>query len=144
VGLGIALAVVDGFGQHAASFRPEGLGLAVHALHLLAMAVWLGCASLALALRRRVPAAAFTRLVGLALGGVAVSGIPMALVHIPSLQLSPYLEALAGKQLLLAVALAMGWLGRRGGHPRLHWVDAGALGLIIGAAGLLVSLPPPR
>ncbi|HEX6512459.1 MAG TPA: hypothetical protein VF157_09190, partial [Chloroflexota bacterium] len=146
IALGVALAAIDALGQHAASFRPAGLGLAVHALHLMAMALWLASVAV-LAAARGTPLPGISRIVAGALALVAVTGLGMALAHIPQpsgVVDTPYGVTLAAKQLPLLAALLLGWLAFRRRHLSLWLGELGALGVVIGVAGLLVSLPPPR
>ncbi|HLQ31728.1 MAG TPA: copper resistance protein CopC [Chloroflexota bacterium] len=145
VGLGATLAAIDGLGQHAASFQPQGLGLAVHGLHLMAMAVWLGGVVLFAVERER--RSGIGKIVGVALAVVAVTGLAMALVHIrqpDDVIATVYGQVLAGKQVLLLAAAVLGWLALRRPKWRPWLGELSALVLLIGLAGLLVSLPPPR
>jgi copper transport protein len=149
VGLGVVLALIDGLGQHAASFPLVGLGLAVHAIHLMAMALWLGSVCVLIVTWRQDKALKSTSRIAVgALIAVAASGLAMAVVHIPgpgALFATAYGQALAAKQVLLLIALAFGWLAFRARRGRsMHIAELSALGLLIGLAGLLVSLPPPR
>jgi len=140
--LGLALAVVDGFGEHAASFHPEWLGLIVHAIHLIGMALWIGALAILLwAWRQGEPVAAIMKLALAALALIAASGLVMALVHFPrpaDILGTPYGQVLGGKQILLLAAAALALLAKK------RLAELGALTLLIGLAGLLVSLPPPR
>ncbi len=140
--LGVILALIDGFGQHAASFQPLALGLLVHAVHLISMAVWLG----GLAVAIMAPAdRKIGRSMTISLAGIAASGLAMALVHLSApgeLASTAYGQALLGKQIPVLLALALGWLAAK--RLGLWRAEAGALVAVIGLAGLLVSLPPPR
>jgi putative copper export protein len=74
----------------------------------------------------------------------AVTGVAMAATHISApLQLlqTAYGQTLAGKQLLVVAAVALGAIAWRTGWRR---AELGALTLLLGVAGLLVALPPPR
>lgn len=147
--LGLAVAVIDALGQHAASFRPEWLGLAVHAIHLSGMAVWLAAViALLVGSREHSLKAPFTgRIAVLGVILVAVSGLAMAIVHIPSpdqLIASPYGIALSVKQVVLLVVLALAWGASRCGGLKARTGESAALTVILGLAAVLVSLPPPR
>ena len=142
IALGLALAAIDGLEQHAASFSPEWLGLMVQGLHLVGMALWLGTlAVLAWAWRADQPIAAAGKLALASFGLVAATGLAMATVHLRGagdLIGTAYGQVLDGKQLiLLAVGILALVLGRRR-------AELAALTLLIGLAGLMVSLPPPR
>jgi copper transport protein len=133
---------VDGFGEHAASFHPEWLGLIVHAVHLIGTALWIGALAILLcAWRQGESVAAVTKLALAALALIAASGLAMAFVHFPrpaDILTTPYGQVLGGKQILLLAAAATALLAKR------RLAELGALTLLIGLAGLLVSLPPPR
>lgn len=140
--LGLALAVVDGLGQHAASFSPAWLGLAVHALHLVGMSLWLGTlAILVWAWRHQQPLAAAARLALAAFGVVAITGVSMAFVHLRGfgdLVGTAYGQVLSGKQAVLLFVGVLAIIVRR------RRAELAALTLLIGLASLMVSLPPPR
>ncbi|MFI5267689.1 MAG: copper resistance protein CopC [Chloroflexota bacterium] len=146
IALGLALAIIDGLGQHAASFRPEWLGLIVHAGHLIGMALWIGALAVLLwAWRQGKPLAAVTKVAVAAFALVAATGLAMALVHFPQpsdVLATAYGQVLGGKQILLLAAGGLALLARKRGTARR--AELGALTLLIGLAGLLVSLPPPR
>ncbi|HZR01443.1 MAG TPA: copper resistance protein CopC [Chloroflexota bacterium] len=144
--VGWVLAVLDGGSAHAASLQPIWLGLLVNALHLSAMALWVGGVG-ALVLVRGVlgaatwrrAAARFGRLAIAAVGVLGLSGLAMALTHLTAvadLVGSPYGGALTLKTALVAAVGALGVLARR----RL---EAVGMALVLATAGLLVSLPPP-
>jgi copper transport protein len=144
--LGLALAIIDGLGQHAGSFQPEWLGLIVHAVHLIGMALWIGALAVVLwAWRSGKPKARAAKIAVGAFALVAASGVAMALVHFPQpsdLVTTAYGQVLAGKQVLLLAAAGLALFASK--RPRGRLAELGALTVLIGLAGLLVSLPPPR
>jgi len=143
IGLGIVLALIDGVGQHAGSFQPLAFGLLVHGLHLMAMAVWLGGVAVALTTNGQLAG----RITAFALLAIAVSGAAMAVVHIPQVSTvatTAYGQALAIKQVPVLLAAMLGFLALKRRKPGLWMGELGALVLVIGLAGLLVSLVPPR
>jgi copper transport protein len=135
-GLGIALALVDATAAHATPALPQPLGLLLNALHVATMGLWLGgVAAFALA-----PAGGFGRVAGWSLGLLVVSGAALAILHFNSpleLMTTPYGGALAIKLPLVAIALFFAWRARR------RW-ELATLLVVIAAASVVVSLPPPR
>ncbi|HEV2967828.1 MAG TPA: CopD family protein, partial [Candidatus Dormibacteraeota bacterium] len=135
-GLGIALALVDATAAHATPALPQPLGLLLNALHVATMGLWLGgVAAFALA-----PAGGFGRVAGWSLGLLVVSGAALAILHFNSpleLMTTPYGAALAIKLPLVAIALFFAWRARR------RW-ELVTLLVVIAAASVVVSLPPPR
>jgi copper transport protein len=148
--LAVALAVIDAFGQHAASFRPEWLGVAVHALHLMSMGLWLGGLAGALVARHaqfHLRHSTIALIAATTLAVSATTGLAMAAVHLQSpspVLTGTYGQVLGIKQLFVLAAIAAGWLALRGRRKKWALSEAGALLCIIVAAGLLVSLPPPH
>lgn len=134
--LGIALALIDATAAHATPFLPPPLGLALNALHVGAMGLWVGgLAAFALA-----PAGGFGRVASWSAALLVVSGAALALLHFASpleLVTTPYGLSLMVKLPLVAVALWLAWRARR------RW-ELAALLSIVAAASVLVSLPPPR
>src|SRR5581483_6606039 len=151
LGLGAGLAASDGLTAHAASGRLTALGPAANALHVAAMAGWLGCV---VALTRVWPlatsrAALLHRAARLAVACVAAlvtSGGLMALQHLgaPSdLVATPYGGALSIKLGLLALALSLGLRATRvvpERRPRWWLAELPLLSAIVACAALLVSL----
>jgi copper transport protein len=143
-----ALAAIDGQASHAVGAQPPWLAQLANGAHLLAMAIWVG--ALVLVLTRRLPALGLGRVAGAALAVLVASGIVMGLEHLTApgdLVQSDYgrallvkLAVLVGVVILAAVALRA---GRTAGW-RLRQGEAIGLAAILTAAGLLVSLPPPR
>ena len=135
-GLGVALALVDATAAHATPALPQPLGLVLNALHVAAMGMWLGgVAAFVIA-----PSGGFGRLAGWSLGLLVVSGAALALLHFSSpleLLTPPYGAALAIKLPLVAIGLFFAWRAR-------HRWELATLLVVIAAASVVVSLPPPR
>jgi copper transport protein len=144
LGLGAAMALIDGATAHAVPGLP-GAGLALNAVHVAAMGLWVG----ALVGILRAPPIPHTltldRMKGgkYALGAFAVSvasGLLLALAHVgfpPGMLTSSYGWALVVKVVVVGIALATALVGRRR-------TELGVVALILAAAAVLVSLPPPR
>ena len=135
-GLGVALALVDATAAHATPSLPQPLGLLLNALHVAAMGVWVG----GLAAFAVAPSSGFGRVAAWSAGLLVASGAALALLHLGSpleLMASAYGLSLAIKLPLVAVALYLAWRARR------RW-ELAALAVVIAAASVLVSLPPPR
>jgi copper transport protein len=134
--LGIALAFVDASAAHATPALPQPLGLALNALHVATMGIWLGgVAAFVIA-----PVGGFGLVADWSLGLLVLSGAALALLHFNSpleLLTTPYGAALAIKLPLVAVALFFAWRAR-------HRWELAALLVVIAGASVLVSLPPPR
>jgi copper transport protein len=134
--LGAALSLVDATAAHATPALPQPMGLALNALHVAAMAVWVGgLAAFAIA-----PAGGFGRVAGWSAGLLILSGAALALLHFGQwrdLMTTAYGGSLMIKLPLVAVSLYLARLGRRKG-------ELAALGVVLVAAAVLVSLPPPR
>src|SRR5207253_10351426 len=137
LGLGGVMALIDGAGAHAIPGLP-GAGLLLDAIHVAAIGIWVGgLAGLLLAPDRRFRP--------YAIGGFAVaigSGVLLALAHLGS-PVAPvttcYGWVLLAKAAIVAIALASFFLPRLRGR-----VGVGIPALILVAAAVLVSLPPPR
>ena len=133
--LGAVMALIDGATAHAIPGLP-GAGLLLNAVHVAAMGLWVG----GLVAFLYAPDRRFT---SYAVGAFAVSvgsGLLLALAHLgfpPALLSSDYGWALAIKVAVVATALAMAALGRRR-------IEFGVVAVILAAAAVLVSLPPPR
>ena len=112
------------------------LGLLLSALHVATMGMWLGgVAGFVVA-----PAGGFGRVADWSLGLLVVSGAALALLHFSSpleLLTTPYGVALLVKVPLVAVALFFAWRAR-------HRWELATLLVVIAAASVVVSLPPPR
>jgi copper transport protein len=143
LGVGIAagllafLCLTPALAGHASTLDPSWLLVPANALHVTAMAIWVGgVAMLLLALpaatrrleppdRTRLVAAAVTRFSGIALFAVAAlvaSGVAQAIPELESL--SDFVDTAFGRALLAKIALLLGliWLGawnRGRARPRL-------------------------
>jgi putative copper export protein len=134
--LGLALALVDASAAHATPALPQPLGLALNALHVSAMGMWVG----GLAAFAVAPSGGFGRVAAWSAGLLVVSGAALALLHISNpleTMTTAYGGVLVVKVVVVAVALWLAWRGRR------RWELAALAGVLV-AAALLVSLPPPR
>ena len=134
--LGLALSVVDATAAHATPALPQPTGLALNALHVSAMGIWVGgVAAFVVA-----PSARFGRIAVWTTGLLILSGAALALLHFGQwreLMTSAYGVSLLIKLPLVAVAIYFARLGRR------RW-ELSALMLVLAAAAVVVSLPPPR
>jgi copper transport protein len=130
--LGAAMALIDGATAHAIPGLP-GAGLALSAVHVAAMGLWVGAVVGFLVLKRRreyvIGAFAVTVASGLLLG-LAHVGFPPELT-------TGYGWALLAKIALVAIAIVLALLGRRR-------AELSVVAVILVAAAVLVSLPPPR
>ena len=134
--LGVALALVDATAAHATPALPQPLGLALNALHVSAMGVWLG----GLAAFFLVPAGGFGRVAGWSAGLLIASGLALAFLHYSNplqTMTTPYGGVLMVKLLVVAPALYLAWRARRRG-------ELAALTAALAVAAFLISLPPPR
>ena len=135
LGLGAVMALIDGASAHAISGLP-GAGLVLDAVHVAAMALWVGGLTAFLFAPDR-------RFRPYAIGGLAIvigSGLLLALAHLGSpsaLVTTSYGWVLVVKAALVAAALVIAWLRR-------HRMETGVAALILVMAAVLVSLPPPR
>jgi copper transport protein len=144
--LGAALALVDGLAGHTIKGLPAPVAYLLTAVHVAAMAAWVGgLAGLLVTADRRRLLARFGRYAAAAVTVLIASGALLALVHLRSpadLAFTAYGLTLTIKVLAVAVALTAAWFGVRGlrsGRP-----EALALACVVALAGLLASLPPPR
>jgi copper transport protein len=134
--LGLALAFVDATAAHATPALPLPLGLALNAVHVSAMGIWVG----GLAAFMVAPTDRFGRVASWAAGLLVVSGAALALLHFSNpLQTltTAYGGALIVKLPVVAAALYLAWRARRRG-------ELAALIAVLAAAAVLISLPPPR
>ena len=133
---GIVVAFVYAAGSHRTYTIPASLSLTLGAAHVAAFAAWFGCIVVALAEsrgRRLAQPAALAALV------LVSSGAGLALAHlraISDLVETAYGATLAVKLTLVAIALALGALGRRR-------AELAAALAVLAVAGVLVSLAPP-
>jgi putative copper export protein len=100
------------------------------------MGIWLG----GLAAFAVAPAAGFSRVAVWSAGLLVVSGAALALLHLTNasdLITTAYGGALLIKLPLVAAALVLAWRARRR-------TELAVLCVVIAAAAVMVSLPPPR
>ena len=143
LGLGVVMALIDGATAHAIPGL-SGAGLVLNAIHVAAMGLWVG----ALVGFVQPPTLPSPRGGGdktglkYAIGAFAVSvasGLLLALAHVgfPPGLTTGYGWALVVKVAVVAIAAALALLGRRR-------AELGVVAVILAAAAVLVSLPPPR
>lgn len=135
LGVGVAVALVDGASAHAIPGLPVA-GLLLVATHVAAMGLWVG----GLAAFLIVPDRRFGRYAALCFAVAAISGLLLAVAHIGLLQAlmsTAYGQALMIKVLVVGAVLAVALIRRR----RLEF---GVLLTAIAAAAVLAALPPPR
>jgi copper transport protein len=134
--LGVALSVVDAAAAHAVLTLPVPMGLALNAIHVSAMGLWVGgVAGYAVA-----PSGRFRRVAVWSAGLLVLSGAALGLLHFANplqTMTTAYGEVLMVKLPLVAIALWLAWRMRR----RAELV---ALIAVLAAASVLGSLPPPR
>jgi putative copper export protein len=158
LGLGAAMALVDGEAAHAMGTQPAWLGLGLNLLHEGAMALWVGALVGLLgvwrlpgvAARRRELVIYVARIAAVSLAVLTFTGTAMALQHLTGLRdllaiaygrtLAAKLGAL-GALLLLAVVAARAPADRR---PRWWAREVALLFGVLTLAALLVSVAPPR
>ena len=134
--LGLALSFVDATAAHATPALAQPMGLALNAIHVSAMGVWVG----GLAAFAVAPSSGFGRVAVWSAGLLVLSGVALALLHFANplqTMTTAYGGVLLLKLPLVAVALWLAWHARRRG-------ELVALGVVLVAAAVLVSLPPPR
>jgi putative copper export protein len=112
------------------------MGLALNAIHVAAMGLWVG----GVAGYAAAPSGRFRRVAVWSAGLLVLSGAALALMHFANAMqtmTTAYGVVLVVKLPLVAVALWLAWRTRR----RAELV---ALTAVLLAAAVLVSLPPPR
>jgi copper transport protein len=135
LGVGVAVALIDGASAHAIPGLPVAGQLLV-SIHVATMGLWIG----GLAAFLVAPDRRFVRYAGLCFGVAAISGLLLAVAHIgvaQSLMTTTYGQVLIVKVLVVGAALSMALLRRR----RLEF---GVLLTVVAAAAVLAALPPPR
>lgn len=163
LGFALAAVAISGITGHAAAIHPTG-AVPAKALHVAALAVWLGglgalasTASTGEAYRSLAIRASSLSLG--AVGVLVVSGVIQTLVFVPSLPrlaASAYGAVILAKLIGLGALVAMGARNRYRLVPRLPADDAraslrrtvrwelGVMALVLLAAGLLAYVPVPR
>ena len=133
--LGAVMALIDGASAHAISGLP-GAGLLLDAVHVAAMAIWVG----GLIAFLFAPDRRFARYAIAVLAIAIGSGLLLALAHLGSpaaLVTTGYGWVLLVKAAIVAAALVIALLGR-------HRIEAWGAAVILAFAAVLISLPPPR
>jgi copper transport protein len=151
--LGLALAVVDG-AAGAVGAALAAITIAAATLHEAAMGLWIGGLALLLALwnsldrdRRVIVLARFSQLSGIAIGVLILTGLALASLRLTQpteLFATFYGATLVLKLLVALIAIGLAAFGRR--MYREIWRGRAALAaliMVLGVAGLLVSLPSP-
>jgi copper transport protein len=142
--LGAVMALVDAAAAHAIPGFP-GVGLVLNAVHVAAMALWVGALAAVVIPIFPSPARGGGQGGGFphyALAAFAVtvgSGLLLALAHVgfPPALTAGYGWALIVKVAVVGTALVLALLGRRR-------AELAVVAVILAAAAVLVSLPPPR
>jgi copper transport protein len=135
LGVGVAVALIDGASAHAIPGLPV-VGQLLVSVHVAAIGLWVG----GLAAFLTAPDRRFVRYVALCFGVAAITGLLLAVGHIGVLQAlmtTAYGQVLIVKVLVVGAALSMVLIRRR----RL---ELGVLLTVIAAAAALAALPPPR
>jgi copper transport protein len=139
LGLGVVMAFIDGATAHAISGLP-GAGLFLSAIHVAAMALWVGALVGLVSTAPTLPSPRGGGKYAIASFAVSVgSGLLLALGHVgfpPELTMG-YGWALVIKVAVVGIAIVTALLTRRR-------AELGVVALILAAAAVLVSLPPPR
>jgi putative copper export protein len=155
--LGMALAVIDGQAVHAVSVRPLAAGLVTNALHVAAMATWVGTVIALLVAWRAAGVVPLRAAIARRAGRVAAiallvamgSGTLLSFQHLTGtgdLASTFYGRVIVAKVATLIVILAFASAGRRKGvgAPEQWWqAELAALVAVLLLAAVLVSLPPP-
>jgi copper transport protein len=151
--LGLVLGVVDGAAS-AAGAALAALVIVVATLHEAAMGVWIGSLALLLALwsgldreQRATVLVRFSQLSSTAIGVLIITGLALAFMRLTQpveLFATFYGATLIAKLLVALIAIGLATFGRRIYRESWRWRAAlVALIMVLGVAGLLVSLPSP-
>jgi copper transport protein len=111
-GLGVAVALVDATAAHATPSLPQPAGLALNALHVAAMGMWVG----GLAAFSVSSSGGFGRVAAWSAALLVVSGAALALLHFATpveLVTTAYGASLLVKVPLVGAALVLAWRARR-------------------------------
>lgn len=151
--LGLVLAIVDG-AAGAAGTSLAALSIAAATLHQAAMGAWIGSLALLLALwnsldqdRRTGVLARFSQVSAIAIGVLIITGLALATTRLrqpAELFATFYGTTLVAKLLIALLAIGLAIFGQR--MYREIWRGRAALAaliVVLGVAGLLVSLPSP-
>jgi putative copper export protein len=134
LGVGSAIALLDGAGAHAIVGLP-GAGQVLVAIHVGAVGLWVGgLAAFLLAPDRR-----FGRYAAILFAIAVITGLALAVAHVGVFRalMTDYGLALMTKVLVVGAAVSLVVLRRR----RLEF---GALLAVLAVAAVLAALPPPR
>jgi copper transport protein len=143
--LGAVMALIDGATAHAIPGLP-GAGLVLNAVHVAAMGLWVGALVAWVIPMFASPARGggqgggpFHRYALYAFAVTAASGLLLALAHVgfPPALATGYGWALVVKVAVVGTAFVLALLGRRR-------AELAVVAVILAAAAVLVSLPPPR
>ncbi|MEO7911424.1 MAG: hypothetical protein ABIV47_17395 [Roseiflexaceae bacterium] len=151
--LGLVLAIVDGAASVAGTSL-AALTIASATLHEAAMGAWIGSLALLLALwngldrqQRVAVLARFRQLSGTAIGVLISTGVTLATMRLTQpieLFATFYGATLVVKLLVALIAIGLAAFGQRMYREIWRWRAAlAALIVMLGVAGLLVSLPSP-
>jgi copper transport protein len=151
--LGLVLAAIDG-AAGAAGTALAALTIVAATLHEAAMGVWIGSPALLLALwngldreQRAAVLARFSLLSSTAIGVLIITGLALASMRLTQpveLFATFYGATLVVKLLVALIAIGLAAFGRRIYRDIWRWRAAlVALIVMLGVAGLLVSLPSP-
>jgi copper transport protein len=157
LGLGGAVALIDGEAAHAVGARPAWLGFGANVLHESAMGWWAGAVLGLLGIwrlpgvvpRRLEVAVAAGRFAAPSVAILVLSGTVMAVQHLAGLRdliATGYGRTLAVKLFGLAAAVTLAWAAATAPVERRSrwWMGEAAVLLgLLALAGWLVSLPPP-
>ncbi len=162
--LAVLVALADGHAGHAISGGDPWLSTGLDALHVMAMAAWIG-GLIALVViwrstRSSPPAAGdisaprllrrFGWLAATALAVVAVSGVALAALrlgrpgNITTTSYGQTVTVKAGVVCVAGLVALMGTYGRQGDRPYWWRLELSVLAGVVVLAGLLASLPPPQ
>jgi copper transport protein len=152
-GLGLTLAAIDGVAG-AAGASPAGLSIVASMLHEAAMGAWVGSLALLLALwssldldRQSMILARFGLASSAAIGVLSISGLALSTVRLAQpaeLLATFYGVTLVAKLLVALIAIGLAAFGARVYRQIWRWRAAlAALIVVLGVAGLLVSVPSP-
>ncbi len=154
---GLLLAFIDGQSDHAINSNPIWLGFIANALHLIAMAIWIGGLILFLSIwrlkeikdRRQELLKAFSPLALIAVIELVITGIILAVLHLARLTAlftTDYGKTLTLKTAIFLLVLTFVLISRCVSEEwrRRWWLgELSVLACVLTLAALLVSLPPP-
>lgn len=162
--LAVLVALADGHAGHAISGGHPWLSSGLDALHVMAMAAWIGGLMALVVIWRSTrsspPAAGdisagrllrlFGWLAATALAMVVVSGVALAWLrlgrpgNITTTSYGQTVMVKAGVVCVVGLVARMGTYGRQGDRPYWWRLELSVLAGVVVLAGLLASLPPPQ